>query len=179
MIGAAALSVHGYTRGTKDLDLAVLIDPYTKLRALRDALVASGLQCELRMPDDDDPLGGLLAIRDLRGEDAEAVDLVEVVNFGNPYRPRHTPAAAAMARAEPVAGTSLRCVTFEDLVAFKLYAGNLPDLADIQQLLARNPDVDLASLRAVAAPFDRHGKLDALIASARALREGGHGSSRE
>lgn len=145
LIGAAALSVHGYTRGTRDLDLAVLVDPYTKLRALRDALAASGLQCELRMPEDDDPLGGLLAIRDIGEDDPEAVDLVEVVNFGDPYRRMRSPAPAAIARAEPVTGTSLRCVTLEDLVAFKLYAGNLSDLADIVQLLARNPDVDLAS----------------------------------
>jgi hypothetical protein len=172
LIGAAALSVHGYTRGTQDLDFAVLVDPHTQLRALRDALAASGLNCELRLPDDDDPLGGMLVIRATGAEDPERVDVVEVVNFGPASRAARSPAQHAIQRAEPVAGTTLRCVTLEDLVAFKLYAGGWPDFADIQQLLARNPGLDIALLRAVAAPFDRDGKLEALVASAQDLRGG-------
>jgi hypothetical protein len=35
--------------------------------------------------------------------------------------------------------------------------------ADIVQLLKRNQDADLATVRAIAAPFDRSGQLDALI----------------
>jgi uncharacterized membrane protein len=29
LIGAAALAVHRYTRGTEDIDLAVAVDPHT------------------------------------------------------------------------------------------------------------------------------------------------------
>jgi hypothetical protein len=170
LIGAAALSVHGYTRGTQDLDLAVLIDPHTQLRALRNALEASGLNCELRLPDDEDPLAGMLVIRHADANDPERADIVEVVNFRHAHRASRSPAQGAIVRAEPVPGTSLRCVTIEDLVAFKLYAGGWSDLADIQQLLARNPQLDLESLRTVAAPFDREGKLEALIASAKELQ---------
>lgn len=178
LIGAAALSVHGYTRGTEDLDLAVLVDPRTKLRELRDVLEDGGFACELRLPDDEDVLGGMLVVRDTGVDDPGLIDVVEVVNFSNPFRLVPTPAHAAIGRAEPIAGSTLRCVTIEDLVAFKLYAGGWADLADIQQLLARNPDVDLASLRAVAAPFDRHGKLEELIASAQELRDNRPGGSR-
>jgi len=174
LIGAAALSVHGYTRGTSDLDLAARVDPDTKLRALRDALDALDLDCELRMPDDDDPLGGLLVIRRADPVDPERIDTVEVVNFRS-AGVSPSPARNAIPRARPVPGTSLRCVTMEDLIAFKLYAGGSSDLADIQQLLARNADADLDTLRSIAAPFDRDGKLEALIASAQALRNNQRG----
>jgi hypothetical protein len=60
-------------------------------------------------------------------------------------------------------GSPLRCVTIEDLVALKRYAGGLSDHTDIVQLLARNPDADLAAIRATAAPFDAGGQLEALI----------------
>src|SRR5690606_20748743 len=38
LIGAAALAVHRYTRGTEDIDLAVVVDPHVQLRALEQAL---------------------------------------------------------------------------------------------------------------------------------------------
>jgi hypothetical protein len=47
----------------------------------------------------------------------------------NPGRIVDTPAGAAIARAQPLPGSSLRCVTIEDLVALKLYAGGLADHA--------------------------------------------------
>jgi len=43
-------------------------------------------------------------------------------------------------------------------------------VADIVQLLARNPEADLAAIRAVAAPFDVGDQLDALIEQAVACR---------
>ena len=169
MIGAAALAVHGYARGTEDIDLAVAVDPGTKLKALQSALQAGGFESELRLPGDDDPLGGLLTVRAPQAGSPGSIDVVEVVNFRNPHRFVATPGPAAIARAEAMAGSSLRCVTLGDLVALKLYAGGLADLADIEQLLAHNPDADLATIRAVAAEFDDEGRLEGLIASARAL----------
>lgn len=171
LIGAAALAVHRYTRGTEDIDLAVAVDPRTQLKSLQRVLEAGGLGCVLRLPDDDDPLGGILVVRGSQADDPELIDVVEVVNFRNPGRLAATPAPAAIARAEPLPGSSLRCVTIEDLVALKLYAGGRSDLADIEQLLAHNPDVDLEAIRSAAASFDRDGQLEALIASARALTQ--------
>ena len=71
--------------------------------------------------------------------------------------------------AGPLADSTLRCVTLEDLVALKLYAGGRHDLADIEQLLANNPDADVEAIRATAAAFDREGELEGLIASARGM----------
>lgn len=171
MIGAAALAVHGYTRGTEDIDLAVAVDPRTQLKALQLALNASGLATELRLPDDDDPIGGLLVVRAPQSEAPESIDVVEVVNFRNPGRLAATPAPTAIARAEPLSGSSLRCVTLGDLVALKLYAGGRAHLADIEQLLAQNPEANLDAIRSAAATFDRDNQLEALIASARMLTQ--------
>lgn len=178
LIGAAALAVHRYTRGTEDIDLAVCVDPYRQLAALQASLVSAGLQTQLRLPDDEDPLGGVLTVWAASAEDGEPVNVVEVVNFQNPGRPLRTPAPAAIARAEVVPGTTLRCVRIEDLIALKLYAGGLSDLADIEHVLANNPDADVTSIRATAAPFDGGGRLDALIAQAMKLRlaSGDHGN---
>ncbi len=162
LIGAAALAVHRYTRGTEDIDLAVAADPGTQLVSLQGALDSAGLSTQLRFPDDD-PLGGVLSVWSHRTDGDERDDVVEVVNFRNPWRPVETPAPAAIARAEPLPGSTLRCVRIEDLVALKLYAGGLSDLADIEQLLAHNPEADLSAIRAVATPFDRDHHLDALL----------------
>jgi hypothetical protein len=163
LIGAAALAVHRYTRGTEDVDLAVVVDPHTLLVALQQTLDATGLNTELRLPDDDDPLGGVLVVWGSKDDQGGIVDLVEVVNFRNPGRSTLTPAPAAIARAQPLPGSSLRCVTLEDLIAFKLYAGGLSDLADIEQLLTHNPDADFSAIRRIAAPFDAGSHLDTLL----------------
>lgn len=170
LIGAAALAVHRYTRGTEDLDLAVHVDPHTGLVDLQQALESEGLRTELRFPDDDDPLGGVLAVQ-LLASDGEPVAVVEVVNFHNPGRLAPTPAPQAIARAQALSDSALRCVKIEDLVALKLYAGGLADHADVVQLLARNREVDLSAVRAAASPFDRDGLLESLIEQALRSRD--------
>lgn len=169
LIGAAALAVHRYTRGTEDIDLAVSIDPHRELVALGNALAACGLQSRIRLPDDEDPLGGVLTVWVSVDEEGQPADVVEVVNFHNPGRIARNPASAAIARAHPLPDSALRCVMIEDLVALKLYAGGLMDHADIVQLLAHNPGAELALIRSVAAPFDSGGHLEALIDQAASI----------
>jgi hypothetical protein len=170
LIGAAALAVHRYTRGTEDIDLATAVDPGTQLAALAQNLAETGLRTQLRLPDDDDPLAGVLVVWELEDEDGELVDMVEVINFFDPTRILPNPARAAIARAVEVPGTVLRCVTIPDLIALKLYAGGSGDLADIVQLLARNADVDLDAVCSIARPYDEHNRLDALVAEAAQIR---------
>ncbi len=146
------------------------MDPHRELAALGQALVASGLQTRVRLPDDEDPLGSALTVWVSVDEDGQPADVVEVVNFHNPGRVTRTPASGAIARARALPGSPLRCATIEDLIALKLYAGGLMDHADIGQLLAHNPGADVAGIRSVAAPFDTGGHLEALIDQAASIR---------
>ena len=163
LIGAAALAVHGYARGTEDIDLAASVRSLSQLDALARVLSAAALGTELRYPDDDDPLGGVLVVWDLSDGIDKRNDVVEVVNFHNPARAMRTPASLALQRATRIDGIELNCVALPDLVALKLYAGGSADHADIVQLLARNPDADLDEVRIVSAPFDERIRLNSLI----------------
>jgi hypothetical protein len=172
LIGAGALAVHRYTRGTEDIDLAVVLDPAVQLVELAHRLCDSGLQVVLRLPDDEDPLGGVITVRPSVDVQGGGTDTVEVVNFRNPANPVRTPGPGALERARPLPDSTLRCVTVEDLVALKLYAGGFADHADIVELLARNPDVDTVQLQAVASPFDATGILMQLMDAAAQRRSG-------
>lgn len=119
VIGGAALAARGYARATIDIDLAVDVEPRTKLRSLHVALEALGLESTLKLPEDDYPIGGTIVVK-MPNSDSGWVAVVEVVNFSNPGRRVPTPAATAIARARPLANSALRCVTLEDLVALKL-----------------------------------------------------------
>lgn len=100
------------------------------------------------------------------GSRTTTIRLAACLWCGHPW----TTAALAIARAQAFPGSSLRCVTIEDLVALKLYAGGLGDHADVVELLARNPDVDLDAVRATASPFDRQAQLESLIEQSAVVR---------
>lgn len=171
VIGAVAMAAHNYVRATMDIDLATAVNVYPDLQRLADRLRETGLSVDLRVPDEDDPLGGALRVWESEDDHGEPLDPVEVVNFRNPFKPRVTPAPAAITGAVPVApGASLRYVQLPDLIALKLYAGGLRDHADIVDLLVRNPDADLDEIRARAGHFGERGKLEELIELARRTR---------
>lgn len=134
VIGAVALAAHQYVRSTMDVDFGVEAD-LKQMRRLSDTLRSLGYDAELREPDADDPLGGVI---DIPG----AFGLVQIVNFSDRF-----PAAIRDAldgeeiRTRPNGG--LRVMPIPQLVALKLYAGGLKSLADIVELLRRNPQADL------------------------------------
>jgi len=168
LIGAAALAVHGYTRGTEDIDLACAVNP-EGLGRLERMLIDAGLQTRLNYPDDDDPLSGMLTVWATEDADGVPVGTVDLVNFP---QSSHTPACAAIERAEPLPGSALRCVGIADLIALKLYAGGLVDHADIVQLLLNSRSADLSMVRSVASPFGVGGILEALIQQAELSQRG-------
>lgn len=171
VIGALALAAHKYVRATQDVDLATAVDVYPLLRELERKLRGTSLLVELRMPDEDDPLGGVLRVWERVDQDGEPFEPVEVVNFRNPHRVNVTPAESAIRNAVPLdLGSSLRYAQLPDLIALKLYAGGTQDLGDIVAVLKLNPDADLDQIRARSARFDRRGKLEELIAEARNVR---------
>jgi hypothetical protein len=159
VIGAIALAVHGYARATEDLDIAVAV-PLGSLRRVAATLRDRGYEVQLREPDGADPLGGVIDVQ------ADGADLVQVVNFDNqPAGGFPRLVADALAAAEPLTpGAALRVVDPYHLVAFKLYAGGAGSKLDILELLDRNPDLDMARLRALCAGYRLETDLDEVLA---------------
>jgi hypothetical protein len=77
VIGAVALAAHGYVRFTEDIDLGVNTDLGT-LGRVADSLRTVGFEVELREPDGEDPLGGVVDVRGPFG-------LVQIVNYGGRF----------------------------------------------------------------------------------------------
>src|SRR6185436_12575791 len=99
---------------------------------------------EIRYPDADDPLGGLL-----RMSPPSAMS-IEVVNFLNPLRrSRGTLEREALASAIEQPDLGLRVVDLPHLVALKLKAGGPGDLRDVGELLRikRPPEVEAVCAR--------------------------------
>jgi hypothetical protein len=158
VIGAVALAAHGYSRATEDLDLAVAIDP-ARLKDLAEGLRIRAYAVELRAPDPQDPLGGVIDVQDASGAK------VQVVNFDNPPGggfPELVRAALPHA-SELTPGSQLKVVDPIHLVAFKLYAGGPKSKLDILELLQNQPGLDRARLREVCASLRLHRELEEVL----------------
>ena len=153
VIGAVALAAHGYVRFTEDLDLGVNTDLGT-LNQVADALQTAGFEVELREPDGQDPLGGVVDVRGPFG-------LIQIVNYGGRF-PAVIDGGLAAADTVIRSGSRLRIVPLPHLVALKLYAGGTKSRADIVELLSRNPDADVAAIRDLCRNWRLRG-LDPLI----------------
>jgi hypothetical protein len=156
VIGAVALAAHGYVRFTEDLDLGVNTDLGT-LNQVADALQTAGFEVGLREPDGQDPLGGVVDVRGPFG-------LIQIVNYGGRF-PAVIDGGLAAADTVIRSGSRLRIVPLPHLVALKLYAGGTKSRADIVELLARNPDADMAAIRDLCQNWRLRG-LDPLIEEA-------------
>jgi len=167
VIGAVALAAYRYVRQTEDLDLGVNADIPT-LRTVARAIRQEGFTVELREPDMDDPLGGVI---DVTGD----FGLLQIISFAGRF-PAVINDAVRDSTTVVRAGSPLRLVPIPQLVALKLYAGGRKSMADIVELLERNPELDLAALRAQCARYRLPG-LDALIAEANGERGQGRETS--
>lgn len=156
VIGAVALAAYRYVRQTDDLDLGVNAETPT-LRAVAETLRQSGYATELREPDADDPLGGVIDVTGPFG-------LVQIVSFAGRF-PAVIEDAVRAARIVVREGSPLRLAPIPQLIALKLYAGGHKSKADIVELLARNPELDLAEVRAACKRYHLAG-LEELIAEA-------------
>jgi len=154
VIGAVALAAHHYVRQTEDLDLGVNADLST-LRAVVESLRQAGFAAELREPDSDDPLGGVIDVSGSFG-------FIQIISFADRF-PAVIDDAIRLSTLVVRKGSPLRIVPLPHLVALKLYAGGYKSKADIVELLAHNPDLNLDEVRAVCARY-RLGGLEELIA---------------
>ena len=153
VIGAVALAAHNYVRHTRDIDLGVNAD-LTTLRRVLTSLREAGLTAELHEPDGADPLGGVIDISGSFG-------MLQIVGFGGRF-PAVIEDAVRSATMVVRPGSSLKLVPLPQLVALKLYAGGLKSKADILEVLRRNPDADLDSIRAACKRYRLQG-LDEIL----------------
>lgn len=156
VIGAVALAAHHYVRQTNDIDLGVNADLPT-LRALVDSLRQAGFDAELREPDGNDPLGGVIDVSGSFG-------LLQIISYSGRF-PAVIEDALRCADLVVRQGSPLRLVPLPHLVALKLYAGGCKSHADIVELLAHNPDADLDAIRALCGRYRLAG-IEELIAEA-------------
>lgn len=159
VIGAVALAAHRYVRQTEDLDLGVIAD-VLKLRELTAKLREAGYQAELREPDAEDPLGGVI---DVEGD----FGLVQIISYAGKF-PAVIEDALREAQMTARPGSSLKLVPLPHLIALKLYAGGTKSKADVLELIVRNPELDLEGVRELCRGYQLGG-LDELIAEARSI----------
>lgn len=157
VIGAVALAAYEYIRQTEDVDLGVNADLST-LRAVAESLRESGYTAELREPDGNDPLGGVIDVTGPFG-------LLQVVNYGGRF-PAVIEDALRLSTLVVREGSPLKIVPIPQLIALKLYAGGYKSKADIIELLLRNPELDLDEIRSVCRQYRLAG-LDELVAEAK------------
>lgn len=148
VIGAVAMAAHHYVRMTHDIDFGVNADIQT-LRAIAASLSKAGFEVELREPDGQDPLGGVI---DIKGD----FGLLQIVSFADRF-PAVIEDALQASSSTLRPGSPLKFVPLPQLVALKLYAGGLKSKADIVELLKRNPDADLDEIRNVCNRYRLHG----------------------
>jgi hypothetical protein len=144
VIGAAALAGHGYVRLTMDLDLAGNL-PAQRLRDLCAALQESGYVAELREPDANDPLGGVLDVQGRFGQ-------IQVISFEGRF-PAVIQDGLAGATLRLREDSLLKIIPLPQLVALKLYAGGFKSKADIVEVLSINPAADLDEIETLCGRY--------------------------
>lgn len=158
VIGAIAMAAHHYIRYTEDVDLGINTDLSTLRKISATLREDEEFQVTLREPDASDPLSGVI---DVRG----AFGMVQIVNFGQTF-----PVVIEDAWRESTftvhPESNLRLAPLPHLIALKLYAGGFKSLADIAELLKRNPNADLNEVRAVCNAYRLRG-LEEIISEVR------------
>ncbi len=153
VIGALALAAHHYVRFTEDIDLGINTD-VKSLRQIAEALQGRGFEIELREPEADDPLSGVIDVIGPFG-------MVQIVNFGQTF-PAVISDAIQAATLTVRSNSNLRLTPLPHLIALKLYAGGLKSKADIAELLARNEEANLEEIRELCESYRLKG-LDEIL----------------
>jgi predicted nucleotidyltransferase len=145
VIGAMAAAVHGVVRASLDADAIVALQ-VREAQALRQSLIEEGYEVVLRTGDVDDPIPGLLEIKDRHGN---RVDLLIGLRGMDPELLDRT-------RQVGLADAMLEVVGLEDFIAMKAFAGGPVDLADARAVIDLDRgSLDLELLRRLAQRFGR------------------------
>jgi hypothetical protein len=117
----------------------------------------------LRLPDTQDPLGGVIDIETPRG-------FLQIISFADRF-PAVIEDAIDSARTTLRPGSRLKLVPLPHLIALKLYAGGHKSKTDIVELLQRNPSLDLEESRQLCRKYHLEG-LEEMIEEAGRKQEG-------
>ena len=161
VIGAVALAAYQYVRQTEDIDLGINA-PVKTLEHLKQVLQKAGYHAVLRLPDDQDPLGGVIDIETTHG-------FLQIISFADRF-PAVIEDAVRSAQNAIRPGSRLKLVPLPHLIALKLYAGGHKSKADIVEVLSRNPSLPLEEVRQLCRKYQLEG-LDDLIAEAGLSRQ--------
>jgi predicted nucleotidyltransferase len=145
VIGAMAAAVHGVVRASLDADAVVALK-IREAHVLRQSLVEDGYEATLRIGDVDDPIPGLLEIKDCHGNRVDLLLGLRGMDSELLNRTRQVTLAEAV----------LEIVGREDFIAMKAFAGGPVDLADARAVIELDRDsLDLELLRRLAQRFGR------------------------
>jgi hypothetical protein len=145
IIGAFALSVLGVVRATMDADALLFSEP-GRLSKLEKKFQQEGFATELRTPEADDPVSGMLVLSDSFGN--------HIKLFGGLRN--MDPAILARTLEIDFRNEKLRIVGREDFIAMKCYAGGPQDVLDARSAYRAAPGpIDLDLLRTVTRRFGR------------------------
>ena len=145
VISAMAAAVHGVVRASLDAHAVVLLQ-IREAHVLRQSLIEKGYDATLRTGDVDDPIPGLLEIKDRRGN---RVDLLIGLRGMDPELMNRT-------RQVRLAETLLEIVGREDFVAMNVFDGGPVDLSDARAVIDLDREsLDLELLRRLAQRFSR------------------------
>ena len=145
VIGAMAAAVHGVVRASLDADAVVTLQ-IREAHVLRQSLIEEGYEATVRTGDVEDPISGLLEIKDRHGN---RVDLLLGLRGMDPELLNRT-------RQVRLAEAVLEIVGREDFIAMKAFAGGPVDLADARAVIELDREsLDLELLRRLAQRFGR------------------------
>ena len=145
VIGALAASVHGVVRASMDADVLLSVG-VREAESLEHNLKTEGFRTEMRRGDFEDPIPGLIEVRDshdnrvdlllgLRGVESQVFSRVIEV---------------------PFQGKSLKFIGREDFIAMKVFAGGPMDLVDASRAISAGRDsLDLDLTRRLAHKYGR------------------------
>ena len=140
-----AAAVHGVVRASLDAAAIVALN-VPAAQALRQSLIEEGYEVALRTGDVDDPIPGLLEIRDRYGN---RVDLLLGLRGMDPEFLNRT-------RQVRLGAATLAIVGREDFIAMKAFAGGPVDLADARAVIDLDREsLDVELLRRLALRFGR------------------------
>lgn len=143
LIGGQAVLVHGEPRLTRDMDITLAAET-DRLPHLLDLLADLGWP-----PLPEDPADFVEQTLVLPCEDKATGIKMDFI-FG---LSKYEHEAVARAEAHVFLGVPVRFATAEDLIIHKVLAGRPRDLEDVEGVLTKKPNLDLALIRKVLAEF--------------------------